>query len=61
MTDSSALPSSQSRPMPVTRSIRVMQAVVLVLLGLKLWFDIAVPPMGDETYYWMWGQRPELS
>lgn len=45
----------------MTRAIRVMQAVVAVLLGLKLWFDIAVPPMGDESYYWMWGQRLELS
>lgn len=45
----------------MTCSIRIMQAVVLVLLGLRVWFDIAVPPMGDESYYWMWGQRPELS
>lgn len=42
-------------------SRRIMQGVVLILLGLKLWFDIAVPPMGDESYYWMWGQRLELS
>lgn len=46
---------------PPARSIRIMQAVVIVLLALKLWFDIAVPPMGDESYYWMWGQRLELS
>ncbi|RYE88636.1 MAG: hypothetical protein EOP19_00740 [Hyphomicrobiales bacterium] len=45
----------------MTRSLRIMQAVVLVLLGLKVWFDVAVPPMGDESYYWMWGQRLELS
>jgi 4-amino-4-deoxy-L-arabinose transferase-like glycosyltransferase len=45
----------------VTRSTRIMQAVVVSLLGLKLWFDVAVPPMGDESYYWMWGQRLELS
>lgn len=45
----------------MTRSIRLMQVLVGFLLGLKLWFDIAVPPMGDESYYWMWGQRPELS
>ena len=45
----------------MTRSIRLMQVTVAFLIGLKLWFDIAVPPMGDESYYWMWGQRPELS
>ncbi|RYH11950.1 MAG: hypothetical protein EON57_03930 [Alphaproteobacteria bacterium] len=46
---------------PPSPSIRIMQAAVLVLLALKLWFNIAVPPMGDESYYWMWGQRLELS
>ena len=45
----------------MTRSHRVMQIAVAVLLGLKIWFDITVPPMGDESYYWMWGQRLELS
>ncbi|WP_395813374.1 ArnT family glycosyltransferase [Devosia sp.] len=45
----------------MTRSIRIMQGVVAVLIVLKLWFDIATPPMGDESYYWMWGQRLELS
>lgn len=45
----------------MTHSRRLMIATVVVLLGLKLWFDIAVPPMGDESYYWMWGQRLELS
>jgi 4-amino-4-deoxy-L-arabinose transferase-like glycosyltransferase len=43
------------------RSTRIMQGVVLVLLALKVWFDVAVPPMGDESYYWMWGQRLGLS
>ncbi|MEO6012007.1 MAG: glycosyltransferase family 39 protein [Devosia sp.] len=37
--------------------IIVLQLVVLYLLGLRLWFDIAVTPMGDEAYYWMWGQH----
>jgi 4-amino-4-deoxy-L-arabinose transferase-like glycosyltransferase len=30
-------------------------------VGLKIWFDLAVAPMGDESYYWMWGQFPALS
>jgi len=45
----------------VSLSRRFMIGTVALLLGLKLWFDIVVPPMGDETYYWMWGQRLELS
>jgi 4-amino-4-deoxy-L-arabinose transferase-like glycosyltransferase len=34
-----------------------LQLVVLYLLGGRLWFGIAVTPMGDEAYYWMWGQH----
>ena len=35
----------------------LLQLVVLYLLALKLWFGLAVTPMGDEAYYWMWGQH----
>ncbi len=35
----------------------LLQLVVLYLVALKLWFDITVTPMGDEAYYWMWGQH----
>lgn len=35
--------------------------LVAFFLALKVWFDIAVDPMGDESYYWMWGQFPALS
>jgi 4-amino-4-deoxy-L-arabinose transferase-like glycosyltransferase len=45
-------------PSPAPRwKIVLLQLVVLYLLGLKLWFGIAVTPMGDEAYYWMWGQH----
>jgi 4-amino-4-deoxy-L-arabinose transferase-like glycosyltransferase len=37
--------------------IVLLELVVLYLLALKLWFGIAVTPMGDEAYYWMWGQH----
>ena len=30
---------------------------VVYIAGLRLWFDLHAPAMGDETYYWMWGQR----
>ena len=38
-------------------NIVLLQLVFVYILGLKLWFDIAVSPMGDEAYYWMWGQH----
>lgn len=34
-----------------------VQLVVVYLVGLKLWFAVGVTPMGDEAYYWMWGQH----
>ncbi len=45
---------------PVTTprwKIVLLQLIVLYLLGLKLWFGLTVTPMGDEAYYWMWGQH----
>jgi len=45
-------------PMPTPRwKIVLLQLVVLYVLGLKLWFGVVVTPMGDEAYYWMWGQH----
>jgi MFS family permease len=35
--------------------------VVAVLVALRIVFDLTVGPMGDESYYWIWGQRPQLS
>ena len=32
-----------------------------VLLAIKLWVFVAMPPIGDEAYYWIWGQHPDLS
>jgi len=37
--------------------IVLLQLVVLYLLGFKIWFGLVVTPMGDEAYYWMWGQH----
>jgi len=42
-------------------SIVLLQLAFLYLVGLKLWFDLGVSPMGDEAYYWMWGQHPSWS
>jgi 4-amino-4-deoxy-L-arabinose transferase-like glycosyltransferase len=31
--------------------------VFAYLIALRLWYDLTVPPLGDEAYYWMWGQH----
>jgi len=51
-----------SAPSPVTRQpVLLLQAVVGFFILLKLAYFIFLPPIGDEAYYWLWGQRPELS
>jgi 4-amino-4-deoxy-L-arabinose transferase-like glycosyltransferase len=47
-----ALPSAAPR-----WKLVLLQIVFLYLIGLRIWFDLAVTPMGDEAYYWMWGQH----
>lgn len=39
------------------QSVVALQLLVGYFLALKLWFDLGVDPMGDEAYYWMWGQH----
>jgi len=43
------------------RPVRFAQAAFLVLLALKIYFEFAAAPIGDEAYYWMWGQKLALS
>ena len=33
----------------------------LLFLALRLYFDLNADPVGDEAYYWMWGQHPAWS
>lgn len=63
MTDAANLPqapriASATTPAVTPRwKIVLLQLIVLYLLGIRLWFDVGVTPMGDEAYYWMWGQH----
>jgi 4-amino-4-deoxy-L-arabinose transferase-like glycosyltransferase len=41
----------------VVRPVRLAQVAVAVLLALRLWLSAMAPPVGDEAYYWMWGQK----
>jgi hypothetical protein len=53
-------PNASTSPW-VGRPLWPVQAVVLVLLTFRVYVDITMPPIGDEAYYWLWGQRPALS
>lgn len=45
----------------VSRPIWLAQALVVFLLACKVWLTFTAPPIGDEAYYWLWGQRPDWS
>jgi 4-amino-4-deoxy-L-arabinose transferase-like glycosyltransferase len=55
---STALPAPTKPPI---LGVRALQAVVAILLLMRLGFMLAVAPIGDEAYYWTWGQHPDLS
>ena len=44
-------------PAVTTRPFRFAQIVVALLLAVKLYVLVVMPPIGDEAYYWMWGQK----
>lgn len=46
--------------MPVP-SWRMLAALALVFVGLRLWLQLGAAPFPDESYYWLWGQHPALS
>ena len=50
--------SAGSRQLNTTR---LMQAIALAFLAVKVTFIFTAGPASDEVYYWMWGQIPELS
>lgn len=41
----------------VARPVRLAQAAFATLLLLRLWLSAMAPPVGDEAYYWIWGQK----
>lgn len=41
--------------------LAVLVALAAVLLGLRLGVGFFAEPMGDEAYYWVWGQHPGWS
>lgn len=49
------------RARPPLLGTRALQSVAAVLLLLRLGFTVFAYPLGDEAYYWIWGQNPELS
>lgn len=45
----------------MSRSLLPYQFVVAAFLLLRLVMHALGAPLGDETYYWYWGQHPDLS
>ena len=45
----------------MTRALWPLQLVVALFLGLRVVMHVVGAPLGDETYYWFWGQHPDLS
>lgn len=39
------------------RPVVVAQVAVVILIAIKVYLAIFMPPIGDEAYYWMWGQK----
>ena len=39
------------------RPVIVAQVFVAILVAIKIYLAIYMPPIGDEAYYWMWGQK----
>lgn len=54
MTDAPTLPSRKPSLLP-------LQTVVGLFMVLRLVMHLLGAPLGDETYYWFWGQHPDLS
>jgi 4-amino-4-deoxy-L-arabinose transferase-like glycosyltransferase len=44
-----------------TLPLWVLQGVAVYFLGLQLCLIALLGPHGDEAYYWIWGQHPQLS
>src|SRR3569833_762705 len=43
------------------RPVVAAQVTVAILLILKVYLAAVMPPIGDEAYYWMWGQKLDWS
>ena len=39
------------------RPVLIAQIAVALLLAVKVYLAARMPPIGDEAYYWMWGQK----
>jgi len=53
--------TSTAATLPQRRLSAVLPVVVLLFLALRLYFDLNADLVGDEAYYWMWGQHLEWS
>lgn len=54
-----ALDRAEAQFLPFSN--KFMIACLLYLLALKLLISFLMGPLGDEAYYWLWGQNPAMS
>lgn len=55
--ESKGLRAAAPRGLPT----HVLVAAAIGLLAIRLVLTFTVAPIGDEAYYWLWGQEPSLS
>ena len=53
--------SVATSPPASRREIVILQGLVGAFLLMRLWFQLNGGVLGDEAYYWMWGQHPGWS
>jgi 4-amino-4-deoxy-L-arabinose transferase-like glycosyltransferase len=49
--------SDTARTGITVRPVRFAPIAFFVLLAIKLYISVTAPPIGDEAYYWIWGQK----
>lgn len=54
-------PPAVGRAAPPGISNRVLWIVLAILILFRTVLLFRVAPIGDEAYYWLWGQHPDLS
>ncbi len=48
-------------PTKIRGEVLALQLFIGLILALRLWFQLTGGLLGDEAYYWMWGQHPGWS
>jgi 4-amino-4-deoxy-L-arabinose transferase-like glycosyltransferase len=61
MTSAALSVSSQGRELAAPLPLKLIQAVAILFLAVKIGLLVFMQPFMDETYYFLWGQHAQLS